>query len=64
MTDLLSPSEVAKWLGKHRETVYRWRRDNRMPAPDKVTGTHIFWTKKTLGDWHENRIRSRQERRT
>ena len=49
---LLSTKEVAKILGKHVQTVQKWRREGRMPTP-LIDSRNPAWSWKQIRRWME-----------
>lgn len=49
---LLTTKEVAKILGKHVQTVQKWRREGRLPVP-LINTRNPAWSWKQIRRWIE-----------
>ena len=56
MTDdrYLSTEEAATYLGVHRKSIPRWRRDGTFPDPDFWLGRSPGWRRETLDQWRRD----------
>lgn len=48
--DILHAEDVAKELGKSKQTIYRWIKNGQFPHGKSTPGGQI-WTRKKLLDW-------------
>lgn len=48
----LTPDEVAEWYGvKSKVTLWRWRKEGRLPSPDLNRGNLKRWKVRSLIEW-------------
>lgn len=47
-TNYLLATEVAEIIGITRQTLWRWRRDGRVPSGNKYRGRQILYTREEL----------------
>jgi prophage regulatory protein len=57
MERFLRVKEVAKILGIHVGTVYRFVRENKLPKPRKLSGHVTFWLESEIEDWVNNKLK-------
>lgn len=48
---LLRPANLAKKLNVNLVTLWRWRRQGKIPQPINLGGRLIAWRKSTIEDW-------------
>ncbi len=51
MQDILSPIQLATIFGVDRQTIYRWRREGRLPDGFLISRSNRRWTKRDLEDF-------------
>ncbi len=49
--DQLTSRQLADRLGVGEQTIFRWKRDGRLPAPLALTGRTLRWSKATIDAW-------------
>jgi excisionase family DNA binding protein len=55
MNELLTYSEIAELTGLKYDTIYRYRKQNTLPAPDLTIGRTPVWKRQTINEWISKR---------
>jgi prophage regulatory protein len=48
---LLRPAQLAAKLGINTTTLWRWRKNDQIPAPIKLSNRLIGWRESTIEEW-------------
>jgi prophage regulatory protein len=52
---MIRPKELAQQLSVSVQTLWRWRRENRLPPPITLGPRMIFWEVQVIEDWIEQK---------
>lgn len=55
MSDWLTNTDIAQLTGLKVETLYKYRKRNTLPEPDKYIGRTPVWKSETIKLWLNNR---------
>jgi predicted DNA-binding transcriptional regulator AlpA len=60
MHDWLDTRDIAQEVGLKQETLKKYRLRGAMPKPDRYFGKTPVWSRETITQWHESRVRHKQ----
>ena len=55
MSEWLTNTDIAKQTGLKTETLYKYRKRNTLPNPDKYIGRTPVWKQETIDNWVSSR---------
>jgi predicted DNA-binding transcriptional regulator AlpA len=61
MSEWLTNTDIAKQTGLKLETLYKYRKRNTLPEPDKMIGRTPVWKQETIDNWVSKRPIIEQE---
>ena len=61
MSEWLTNTDIAKQTGLKLETLYKYRKRNTLPKPDKMIGRTPVWKQETIDNWVSKRPTIEQE---
>lgn len=54
--NLIRIKELANQLGVTKVTIWRWRKEGKLPAPIAISPRIVGWKKETLDEWLNEQV--------
>ncbi|MBY8291487.1 AlpA family phage regulatory protein [Vibrio fluvialis] len=58
MQQYVRAKEIAKLLGVNQSTIWRWRKQNRFPAPTYAGPNTVLWSRSEIDEWIKSQHKS------